>query len=127
MAKKRMTIEGSSRATERARWPWVTFAIFLVSFAAGMVFQVLTGQDLATAALFVLAFELGMLSSCLRSDEEQRLEDSYHREGGHTDDACRSRRSPAVELWRKREPGGPHDARVHDEEPQEACTGAQCG
>jgi hypothetical protein len=40
---------------------------------------------------------------------------------------CRLRRSPAVELWRKREPRGPDDAGVDDEEPKEACSGTQLG
>ncbi|MDP9328015.1 MAG: hypothetical protein M3P10_07395, partial [Actinomycetota bacterium] len=62
MAEERMRVERSGRApsgpAERARWPWFAFAIFLVTFVAGMVFHVLTGQDVVNAVPFVLAFTM---------------------------------------------------------------------
>jgi signal transduction histidine kinase len=62
VTEKGMTIERSGEApsgpAERARWPWFAFALFLVTFIAGMVFHVLTGQGVATAVPFVLAFTM---------------------------------------------------------------------
>jgi signal transduction histidine kinase len=43
---------------ERARWPWFAFAAFVITFVAGMVFHVLSGQRVATAVPFVLSFTM---------------------------------------------------------------------
>jgi signal transduction histidine kinase len=62
MAEKGMTVEGSGGArsgqAERARWPWFAFAVFVVTFVAGMILHVLTGQDVVAAIPFVLAFTM---------------------------------------------------------------------
>ena len=53
------TAVGNPQASrERARWPWVAFAAFVITFVAGMVFHVLTGQRLATSIPFVLPFTM---------------------------------------------------------------------
>ena len=61
---------------ERARWPWVAFAAFVITFVAEMVFHVLTGQGVATAISYVLAFTMfavvGLVVRDARSPEPDR-------------------------------------------------------
>jgi signal transduction histidine kinase len=58
-----VTVEGSAGepqdpAQARRRWPWVAFAVFLITFVAGMAFHVLNGQGVVTAIPFVVAFTM---------------------------------------------------------------------
>ena len=45
-------------APRRARWPWVAFGAFVITFVAEMIFHVLTDQGVVTALLYVLAFTM---------------------------------------------------------------------
>jgi signal transduction histidine kinase len=63
MAGEGITIERpagapSGPAPQRARWPWFAFAAFVATFVPGMVFHVLTGQDVVNTIPFVLAFTM---------------------------------------------------------------------
>ncbi len=41
-----------------ARWPWLVFAVFVLTFVPGMVFHVLDGLDVAGTIPFVIAFTM---------------------------------------------------------------------
>src|ERR1041384_2633551 len=58
MSETATAVGTSPPVRDRARWPWVAFAAFGVTFTAGIVFHVLNGLSIATAVPFVLPFTM---------------------------------------------------------------------
>jgi signal transduction histidine kinase len=58
MAEIKTAARRTPTRSERARWPWVAFAGFVVTFGTEIVFRVLNGQSIATALPFVLPFTM---------------------------------------------------------------------
>jgi signal transduction histidine kinase len=65
MSEEPLSIEVAGRAPERARWPWLVFAAFVVTLVPGMVFHVLNGLDVVSTIPFVLAFTMFSLVGLL--------------------------------------------------------------